>query len=365
MKAKIAALIASVALTTMPALAQVQADAQPAQEAKERAKAQKLKVGDRAPEFKVEKFLKGEPITGFEKGQVYVVEFWATWCGPCIAAMPHLSELQRHYKDDGVTFIGTNIWERYNDETEKKVAEFVEEQGDRMAYAVAYDGKNGHMTKAWMDAAGQNGIPAAFLVDKEGTIAWIGHPMMLDVVLPSAVKGETDPATLKARSDEFNKSVREAMQLGATDAKGAIAKLDAIEREYPSMADRFDQYRAAWLAKDGDAAGAKTIIARRIARAIENKNSGSLNEIAWMMVDPNGAVEPVDLDLALRAAEKADELTRHKEPMIIDTLARVYFERGEIDKAIELQSKAVSLIDDGEMKQEFEKVLESYKAKKD
>jgi len=129
MKAKIAALIASVALTTMPALAQAQADAKPAQEAKERAKAQKLKVGDRAPEFKVEKFLKGEPITGFEKGQVYVVEFWATWCGPCIAAMPHLSELQRHYKDDGVTFIGTNIWERYNDDTEKKVAEFVEEQG--------------------------------------------------------------------------------------------------------------------------------------------------------------------------------------------------------------------------------------------
>src|ERR1051325_1895884 len=65
----------------------------------------KLTAGDKAPPLTIEKWVKGEPITGFEKGRVYVVEFWATWCGPCVASMPHLSELQKEY-GDRVTIIG-------------------------------------------------------------------------------------------------------------------------------------------------------------------------------------------------------------------------------------------------------------------
>ena len=146
-----------------------------------RAEPQPLSVGDPAPKLAVKSFVKGEPVSEFEPGKNYVVEFWATWCGPCRTSIPHLTELQK--KNADVTFIGVSVWER----DQAKVKPFVDEMGDKMAYRVAVDavgekenGSEGAMAKTWMTAAGQDGIPTAFIINKEGKIAWIGHPMSMD-----------------------------------------------------------------------------------------------------------------------------------------------------------------------------------------
>ena len=68
---------------------------------------------------------------------MYVVEFWATWCGPCIVMMPHMSHLQQEYRDKGVTFIGfTAKDDRSN--TREKVTKFVEKRGPKLKYTFAY-----------------------------------------------------------------------------------------------------------------------------------------------------------------------------------------------------------------------------------
>jgi thiol-disulfide isomerase/thioredoxin len=70
-----------------------------------------LKSGDPAPPLAVSRWIKGEAAKQLECGKMYVVEFWATWCGPCIGCMPYLTELHKVYKDR-VTFISVNVAER-------------------------------------------------------------------------------------------------------------------------------------------------------------------------------------------------------------------------------------------------------------
>ncbi len=56
-------------------------------------------------------FLKGDPVEIPTKTGPMVVEFWASWCGPCRMAFPHLSALQRKYKDKGLVVVGISLEE--------------------------------------------------------------------------------------------------------------------------------------------------------------------------------------------------------------------------------------------------------------
>ena len=149
-----------------------------------------LNIGDPAPPLRVRVWLKGSPVQRFEKGNVYVVEFWATWCKPCIAAMPHLSALAAEYKDR-VTIVGVDIKEMKSTSMEK-VKAFVDSMGHRMDCHVAAEDSN-FMVAAWFDASGEQGIPKSFVVDAEGRLAWIGHPKGgLDEVLSKIVNNDWD-----------------------------------------------------------------------------------------------------------------------------------------------------------------------------
>ena len=163
----------------------------------------KLTVGDPAPKLQVAKWVQGDPVTAFDTNHVYIVEFWATWCGPCRTSIPHLNELWLKFKDQGVIAIGQDMAEP----DDSGVAAFVKKMGDKMTYRVALNDKsqetNGFMKINWMKAAEQNGIPTAFVIDKQGRIAWIGHPMGLnEQILGDILAGRFDMAKAAARLRE-------------------------------------------------------------------------------------------------------------------------------------------------------------------
>jgi thiol-disulfide isomerase/thioredoxin len=99
------------------------------------------------------------------KGKPAIVEFWATWCGPCKTTIPHLNELNKKYRDKGLTVIGIT------DEDKKTIETF--RKANPMEYHVAIDKKD------IGQKLGIATIPHAFLVDKDGKVVWEGNPARL------------------------------------------------------------------------------------------------------------------------------------------------------------------------------------------
>ncbi len=287
-------------------------------------------LGDPAGALVLKEIVKGKPVDlAAGKGkQTFVVEFWATWCGPCRVSIPHLTEMQGKFKDRGVTFIGIS------DETSDKVKPFVEKMGDKMDYVVAIDTDN-KTSDAYMKAYGQDGIPTAFVVDKEGRIAWVGHPMGgLDVALEAIVSGKYDLAAAQKEFDGREEKQRHMQELGQTFGK-FMDLMDAGDAGAGEFGEKF--------LKD---AGPDAMI---------------LNQVAWTILT-NPKLKHRDVKFALRAAESAAKISNYKDAAILDTLARALADNGRVAEAITQEKKAIAVAQP-DMKADLEKTLKSYEEK--
>jgi cytochrome c biogenesis protein CcmG, thiol:disulfide interchange protein DsbE len=125
-------------------------------------------LGKPAPEFVVEKWLTPEPA---RKGKWVLIDFWATWCGPCRKAIPELNDFHKKFGDKLVV-IGVS------DESEDKVRALKE---PKIEYASAVDAK-ARMKKALE----VKGIPHVILVDPDGIVRWEGFPLLNGFELTTA-----------------------------------------------------------------------------------------------------------------------------------------------------------------------------------
>lgn len=125
------------------------------------------------PAFTV-KTLAGQevPFQSFAAGKPVLVDFWATWCAPCVSAMPELQKLHQRYASKGFSVVGISI-----DEEQDKAIQMVRKR--KLAYPVYLDAT---ATPAWSTFHVRS-VPAAFLIDRQGRIVqqWLGKVDLKEV----------------------------------------------------------------------------------------------------------------------------------------------------------------------------------------
>ncbi len=283
--------------------------------------------------------------------------------------MPHLTELQEKYADDGVTIIAVTKEDKNN--TLDKVEAMVEDKADIMGYTVAWD--DGDKTyKDYMNATGQRGIPTSFVIDQKGRLAFIGHPKSLDGPLAKIVAGTWDPIAdgkkledAKAAKRAMRKDLGRIRMASQNSVKGkeAGALLEmwrGLATKYPEHIDSQAGLKYRVLTAVGQYEAAAPIGRKIVDEAVAAGDSMGLNTIAWEIVDPERKLEKRDLMLALYAATISSNLRDHGDAAILDTLARAHFLVGDVRRAVEIQVRAVELAK-GAMKDSLKEVLMEYR----
>ena len=155
-----------------------------------------------------EVWLQGEPIKSWEKDHVYVFEFWATWCGPCLAAMPHMEELHQALDSTGrVHIVGVNVSDRKSPDELKK---FLANRPKKVTYTIAVDVNNARSSAVWLNPLKVRGIPFVIAV-KNGKLIWKGHPVRLnESMIREMLKPEFDAAKFNVSPEEKDRQERAA-----------------------------------------------------------------------------------------------------------------------------------------------------------
>ena len=294
---------------TLSAQEAAEAEAAPAaEEAAAEPEGPSLTAGMDVPQFDLEgiEWLKGEPVKALnEEGKVYMIECWATWCGPCIAAIPHINELHQKFADKGLVVIGMNVFE----DGLEKVQGFVTEQGDGMSYRIAYSGgRESAFGKQWLEAAGINGIPHALFV-KDGKLLFTTHPAEVDDELVTEILGEGfDPVAFAAkqkakqeRMEEIQMKVMPMLQGQDWDGVKEFANTELTQEGDKDMKDRLllmvAMNQSDWATINTTAAGMES----------NDEREQVFGQAAFMVSGTEGSEEAVKSALNVFSAEMLAE----------------------------------------------------------
>lgn len=349
--------------------------------------AKTLTIGSPAPALDIEHWVQDgngffKPVTEFKAGNVYVVEFWATWCGPCISSMPHLAELQEKMRGQNVQIVSISdepletVETFLKRETQNKAGEETTFASITSAYCLTTDPDRSAHTD-YMEAANQNGIPTAFIVGKDGKVEWIGHPMEMDEPLEEIVSDKwdrTEFAEVFVAKQQFSETLQQLSRLAnggkfaeaieVVDAELAKKLPEEIQGQLVSI--KFQIKLMGGMVDDEVAA----FIRNRVTSAKGNAIGVAQVAVQLMQVsqqNPAVAEQPAMKTLITEtvAALKAEVEGAEKQiqPLLLDTIAHLQEATGDLDAAIATQESAVAAADE-RTKARLSNYLEQLKAAK-
>jgi len=320
-----------------------------------------LRMESPAPVLKVQDWVRGESLANFQRGKVYILDFWATWCGPSVSAMPSLIELQEKYKGSGVEVLAVAADEEAA--TAEEVRAYLDawftDKFPKLNFRVGLD-CTGEMKNLWMEPSFSFGIPSSFVVDRDSRIAFIGHPAELDDVLPKVLDGSwrtSDQA--KAADRKWIGRGREEMFLSkasqAIKTEDWKTALSVIEEAIALMPDSI-QLRAAHadtlLHKMRDMHTGLPVLRQLVRDAIdrnaENWLLAAMNQLSNPAYDYTGfpSVERFAMGKELSEHILAlKELKDHVKAYSYQLVARYCHESGNKARAEELLALALKLVD--------------------
>ncbi|AMA61560.1 alkyl hydroperoxide reductase [Bradyrhizobium sp. CCGE-LA001] len=322
-----------------------------------------LGLGSKAPPIKVESWLRGQPLASFQRGRVYIVDFWATWCGPCVAALPPLTKLQEKHKDIGVEVLGLATYEHAGtaDEARSKLDAWLTEKVPNPNYRIGFD-YTGEMNKLWMEHSLSFGIPTLFVVDRDGHIAFIGSLMQLDDIFPKILNGawRTSDEAKAAEAKRIAQGERLAKLMPPLKA-GDWAKALSVVKETLAVTPDSLNYRTLQadllLHKLRDLESGLPVMRQFVRDAIDKNAEEWMGEALRQLFNPANdnshlpRAERLEMGkelsehiLALNPPQRGDGLKY----LIYPTVAQYYYESGNKDRAIELVDAALKSLDSSE-----------------
>lgn len=302
-----------------------------------------------------EVWLQGAPVKEWEKDKVYIFEFWATWCGPCLAAMPHMEQLHQAFKDNPrMQIIGVNVMDR---KTPEALKEFIKNRPTPLNYTMAVDVDGKKTREKWLEPLKVNGIPHAFAV-KNGRLIWRGHPSQLsEKTMQAMLKPDFSAASLPGEEREagvrewqhYRETSQKVRELVEKDGKlGAQALLKQVQDSGKFPQDQVIQLKMIpflVLAEQGKFEEAQSVLSD-VSREYPDDYRVQIDIAGTLMEGKSVPAGKMDAALVERCLNRCIEISRksNKEASLPwRMMAELRERQGNMKEALQDMEKALSL----------------------